>query len=45
MCYRTPALCGCWMCANHRKVFGMSFKEVRDRQRCIDTEQLLQNMQ
>ncbi|EJG2208717.1 hypothetical protein BET61_RS18350 [Morganella morganii] len=45
MCYRTPALCGCWMCANHRKVFGMSIKEVRDRQRCIDTEQLLQNMQ
>ncbi|WNP29372.1 hypothetical protein RN616_12615 [Morganella morganii] len=45
MCYRTPALCGCWMCANHRKVFVMSIKEVRDRQRCIDTEQLLQNMQ
>lgn len=40
MCYRTPALCGCWMCANHRKVFGMSIKEVRDRQKFIDTEQL-----
>ncbi|CAB5644831.1 MULTISPECIES: hypothetical protein [Providencia] len=42
ICYRTPALCGCWMCSSHRKVFGMSIKEVRDRQKFIDTECLIE---
>ncbi|MEQ1976660.1 hypothetical protein [Xenorhabdus sp. SGI240] len=35
-CYRTPCACACWMCANHRDVFGMSIKETRDRAKYTD---------
>ncbi|CAM3233468.1 hypothetical protein ABLA30_14410 [Xenorhabdus nematophila] len=28
ICYRTPCLCSCWMCANHRDVFGMSINKI-----------------
>lgn len=26
---RTPSPCGCWMCANPRKVFGVPFADIR----------------
>lgn len=29
----TPAACGCWMCANHRQVFGVPFNETRRKLR------------
>ena len=29
----TPKACGCWMCANHRKVFGVPFSDVRRKAR------------
>jgi hypothetical protein len=28
-----PAGCGCWMCANHRQVFGVPFSETRRKLR------------
>ncbi|PHM22585.1 hypothetical protein BDE27_1685 [Xenorhabdus ehlersii] len=40
ICYRTPCLCSCWMCANHRDVFGMSIKEIRDRAKYTDYPQV-----
>lgn len=34
----SPKACGCWMCNNHRKVFGEPFGDVRRKQLYLDQE-------
>lgn len=34
--YRTPKACGCWMCSNHRTLWGPSIAEVKQKARWLD---------
>lgn len=34
----TPKACACWMCCNHRKVFGEPFADVRRKQLYVEQE-------
>lgn len=34
----SPKACACWMCNNHRKVFGETFGDIRRKQLYVDQE-------